>query len=1732
MPHRTPPRRLRRWVIAIAVGTAVLLALVLGSARIFLHGDDLGDFVAGMLNRKMRGRIEIGAIEWPMSSIPTMISGGWVPVTVRDVRLWDDCMQSAEGRRARSIAGSQPSSAPGAVAGTQLFVVDLPCAPDNRRVAGLTPRKKLLDTAEITAEIDVHSLFFGNHDLVFRNIRVHGGEVLLEQSAEPYPLHDYDKTTISLISAFQPRMKAGFRAGIFADKAPPVFDLRDLHLEKVGLTYHHRPEFGPGGRARYPITLRVENVEVDAAGTAKNAFLYADNSDPLVGKLYMSIPITAGPGTLRIDDEGPAEDFEIGPLRREQKERRKPRYVIDITSVDVRRLAQLPRRWLEGDPIARTLELDLTATTAQGGTIDVDGELKNYWDRPFDGTWALDVVATNLGPTVTASIDPALSGDAMTAKLWLRGPFIANPRIEYEASGLEYETLRPKEPLDPPALRLGLAKLKGQIDLVNDQGYLEETIAQVLGDDGAESPGKIRLDATFGLKPYQVNNADIKILEAIDLGRFIPESARRHLGRFVRGDLSGNGDTTSGFALRNIDLVIGHSPTDLTARLYGGRIFTTDNFSTLQVAREQPLRARVGKTSATISGSILARTRWLKVKLANVESPDLGQWLRRLGVAPLATSASDGTVEIVGPATAPAIDASALLAGIPMLGQAQLATRFENNVLDITRVQSGSLGGALAGSGRIRVAPGKAPYVEKLTVTGQRLSAEKMAAAGGLLGKASGTIDKIELSASGSLDKRQSALDWLDLVDAFIQADRLTVAGDVYDDIGVCVTRSTTSRQQCRRRDDARADADEAACAEARKKGGTCVLAHASRQDGGDLDLLLSKIPGELLARGKRGPSELGGTIDISALPLRILDRLAGPGTFGGTVAARLTIDGTSASPSAIGDIELLRGWAKGAFFGDSKLHVTPVGRSLSISGTALGGRLTLRATLGTAAPYPLELVITGRRIELDPLVPPELMTRLPFPVRGWASGEIRVNADLSPVPAFAGGTPRQPEAWIQLSELEVIGDYRDGDQLSPLRLVALPTTQRRAPVSMRLTPTSFQLVCPTAPAQPDAPPPALATPPSTTPTQAQPDAVSSADPAKPAAASGAAAGLIDGRHACPVRIATPAGIITVQGSGTLDALDFSANGTLDLALLAQLFPQFVDELSGTLVANAALVGPAAAYELRVELEPNQVSARPTGLETVVRIPTGNIKLANNSVGFTGVRVLVDDTHIGEGSELTIGGGVKMTKDGLPQWGVILTGKIAGKLLQAAAPQKISQASGLAIIDQSASLNGIGWLPQISATLLFDPERPLTIIPRGFRRELTLQDGTLDLESGPPVGISRTYEITFNDVSGAIDSEGTVSNLSGSVAILDARPADPIHEADLRLDVDSIPFRVPGTLDLLLTGRNLHLTREPGRPLHGEGIVEVVNGKFLRDFDFTDLLRPRTPPGGLNRPFWEEVPMLGNAELSLRIDVRQMAVENNIADIDLAGPLLLTGTARDPRINGSILVQRGTFRMQGTRAKFTRTNGTVEFSPAKRFPADTPTLNIVSEADYRDPTGRDHLITLNVNGTVFAPTWDLRTSTGYNKSQTFALIFFGRTPDQVRQSIGDSAVGTDPTRIDPTTNPSAGAADQLIKDFAGNWVSLLLGNSLEQLTGLDVLRFQVDFGSIGIRGEKKVFENVTSVFELEQTVRGSTVNASVELRTPFRVTLTGAYLNKNFDSEAEEDIRDRQLKLVYRFFIP
>jgi len=74
----------------------LLAGTVFGYVRVKLEGPDLADKIATVLNQRMRGRIEIGAVEWPTGALKTVVSGGWVPVVVRDVKVWDDCVLSAD----------------------------------------------------------------------------------------------------------------------------------------------------------------------------------------------------------------------------------------------------------------------------------------------------------------------------------------------------------------------------------------------------------------------------------------------------------------------------------------------------------------------------------------------------------------------------------------------------------------------------------------------------------------------------------------------------------------------------------------------------------------------------------------------------------------------------------------------------------------------------------------------------------------------------------------------------------------------------------------------------------------------------------------------------------------------------------------------------------------------------------------------------------------------------------------------------------------------------------------------------------------------------------------------------------------------------------------------------------------------------------------------------------------------------------------------------------------------------------------------------------------------------------------------------------------------------------------------------------------------------------------------------------------------------------------------------
>lgn len=1701
--------------------------LVAGAAyavlRVEFEGEDLGDNIASLLNKRMRGRIEIGAVSWPTSALKTAVTGGWIPIELRDVKVWDDCVLSAV--TATSAATGDPNA---------------DCTPDDQPDpdprSKRKPRKLLITTPRVTAEIDAHAALFGNHNLVFRNVWLHGGEALLEQTTEPYPLHAYDQTIVSIVTAFYPRAKAGFRAGIYADSAPPVFDLRDVHIKDLNLTVHFNP-YAPGAaaggdRIAYATTARLEGVEVDAGPTPRNdSYLYMDPTDPLVAKFYVRLAVTARRGMVRLQDEGPRSAFRLPyPGASPTAEAypppgRKAQYQIALSDIRLNRLAQLPTEWPRRDFVANTLEIDLEARTlpcasaadthpdpATGATLHLSGELHNYWDRPYDGAWNLALDAKNLGPTIRSCIDPGIGGDSLEGKITLTGPFIASPAI-----GLDLQNLDVDVPLtaDQEPLRLTLAEVHGKIDLVNEQGYIDKTKALIRG---GKEPGEVDLSATFGLRPFNAH-ANIEIAKPIDVGRFLPPQVASSVGRYLQGRLRANGDKEVGFALDDFDLSLGRGPKDRAIRVHKGRLFTDDAFATIRIEK---VAVEAGRSRAVFDGLVKPLADYIDLTI-NGDFPDLDAWLTRFGIKPMISSAHGGTIVIRGRLTQPTINVATELGGVPCLDKVRIeSSTYQSGTGQVdARVVTAGLGGELRGELRMSTG-GLMPRIERLRLDGRRLEAARLC---GLAGIAKGTVDALEVElAHTTIDPQRSPLDWLDHAAIFARADKLSVLGDRYERAAVCINRKDDAA--CRPRAGYLDGDDLAQCEQGKRGGGFCAVATATRAAGGAIDATIAKLP-TAAPPGKAPrqplPARLGGTVSLSDLPLGILDQFLDASVVGGLASMTMHLEGTPRAPQANGTLTLLRSWVAGGFLGDAQLAVEPTTveygsataprsmAGLAIRGTALAGRVQISGVIGTSAPFPVELAVSGRRIELDVLVDLTRRLGLPQPLQAWATGTVTVKTELAPT------RPVEPEAWIELSELWAIYNHRSADnRRTPLRMSVVSPSGRSpaTAVSLRVTPKSVELAC--------------------------------RDPQAPS-----------GRRACTTRFGTPAGIIEVQGLISPQAITISAAGTLDLSLVAGLVDQVFDDITGRAELRASVGGTFAKPTYEAALELVDVRARPLGGDTVLEAPSGLIKLANGSLGFTDVKLQVRDQHRDESGELHVKGNIAL--DGLTptSWGVLISGKVAGKMLLVAVPGMVSSASGLARIDGDLLLTGKGTRPTVSGTLVFDPvpgcvgaattapdggecrapgelQRPIAIIPRGVRRELTFNRGSLDIETVAS-GDRQTYRLGINDVRTTIDGEGSLYGIDGDLEVRDGA----LTKLDVRLNADNIPFRIPGTLDLVLSapadqGVAAISIAKPSEHASFEvrGEISIIDGTYTRDMSLTDQLVSLAASGPPSKAFWEEYPSIGNAELYLQLDVRRFQVNNNLANIDLKSRHIdIRNTPRDPRLSGSIDVVRGEFRIPGTRAKFTRTSGSIDFAENQR--AANPRLDLASDApDYRDLSGQNHVITLTISGALEQLQWDLKTSTGYNKSQTLSLLVLGRNAEQLRRSLGDQSLGADPTRIDPTTNPSQGFADQIVKDLAGDWVSGLLGDSLGKITGLDVLRIEIGFGSIGFHVEKKILENMKLLGQTEQTIRGSTVDARAEIKTPYRVSVQGGYLNKNFYDPAEQDIEDWSLKLVYRLFIP
>lgn len=846
---------------------------------------------------------------------------------------------------------------------------------------------------------------------------------------------------------------------------------------------------------------------------------------------------------------------------------------------------------------------------------------------------------------------------------------------------------------------------------------------------------------------------------------------------------------------------------------------------------------------------------------------------------------------------------------------------------------------------------------------------------------------------------------------------------------------------------------------------GSQELAFALAREGG----------GELAVRAEVDQNTgLAGDIRVGALPIDRLAVLEYAGGFpiGGVVTAALQLGGNLAAPLVTGNIDWNESWYERAFFGHTGIRITaPDPNTLRITSSLMQGDVRITANIKNQPPYDASIDLTLRRVEIDRLMP-ELTAMLLSPelqeqglrARAWLTGDIHIE---TPLLATAS---TQPKVQARLSEAEVILDYKDAFGRSmPIRLRNAQAT----PIAIEFDGTRASLL----------------------------EAVTLVGP------DGARFTLEAGQ----VTLAPEAGDPNAIGS-----LDVRLAGDIEMRLFEPYVRDLVTSVTGTIGVRASISG--AIEDPRIDIElliKDTVAVRPIRQEAVVSLQQGGrITIDNEQLVLTGTEIRVTDAFTGQAIALDILGGIRLEDFEPAEWTLHMDGQLAGQMLLLAAPELFSRASGTA--ELVVSVRGPSDAPKIDANLVFDADQPLSLTLRGLGRELRLEAGEIELSDDV---------IELKDIAGEIGDNGRITRASGFVGLADWELAD----LDVTLSADNLPVRIPNEIELTVNVADLSVVGDISRGLELDGIIEVVDGRYFRRFnlvsDVLDLDRGGSASTG---PLFQDMPLIGNADLDLLVDVRSFSVQNNLAAIHMSGDIMVTGTPSAPRFDGEIQVSDGEFKLPGARTRFTRTWGTVTFSPSRSFPTQTPTVSLQSEGDYRDSGGQYHLITFTVSGSWSRAEWDLYTSSGLNKAQTALLLFSGRTPAELRKSLGDESPGLDPGRLETASNTSDNAADQILKDVAGDFISLLVEDTLRNITNLDVARIEIGTGSIGFHGEKDVTEKIRFTGDLEQTGSGRTIDVRGEVQLSDRVSVEGGARNQVYSDPAEEDVTDIRFRAVYR----
>ena len=309
--------------------------------------------------------------------------------------------------------------------------------------------------------------------------------------------------------------------------------------------------------------------------------------------------------------------------------------------------------------------------------------------------------------------------------------------------------------------------------------------------------------------------------------------------------------------------------------------------------------------------------------------------------------------------------------------------------------------------------------------------------------------------------------------------------------------------------------------------------------------------------------------------------------------------------------------------------------------------------------------------------------------------------------------------------------------------------------------------------------------------------------------------------------------------------------------------------------------------------------------------------------------------------------------------------------------------------------------------------------------------------------------LKLEQVSGLV--ENGRFDLSGRVTLADWTPTG----GKLELKAQSLPLQWPDTMDVVLNGDLVLAGARGANALTGR--VVLLEGTYYKDVRLNLLSAVSQPRRAEAVPVTYELPRwLADIGLNVSLAHRYpLLVDNNLARLQVAPDLKLTGTLGRPGLSGRARVTEGQVIFR--RKTFTVKRGVVDFINPYKI---EPTLDIAAEAQVRQ-----WLVSLNLSGTPDRLVFHLSSDPPESESDILSLILLGRTSSELAGGRGGG---------------------QSTRQMLATLVATAWGEDVKKTAGVDILEVETGTGDVDDSADtiqvtvgKRLSRRLTIKYEVE-----------------------------------------------------